>query len=155
MSDENDGKASLTPSGFLTICNTKRRMRAQRLTLILCVCAVSLMLMGVGEKYRKQGNALSLRVYDVLLREKYCTDLQDCHRKEVMFGEDGNRVNLHLYGVHDRKVIASVLSVVAAEGMGITGGVPITIRFFLKSKKELLGLKSFTASPAIIMEVNE
>jgi len=151
MNDENGGKPSLTPGNFLTSCRKKRI----RLMLILCVCAVSLMLMGMGEKYSEQGRALSPRVYEVLFREGYCTDWQDCYRKEVMFGEDGNRVNLHLYGVQDRKVIASVLSMVAAEGMEITGGVPITIRFFSKPKKELLGLKSFTASPAIIMEVNE
>lgn len=155
MSEENGRKASLTPGGFLTICNTKRKMRAQRLTLIFCVCAMSLMLMGMGEKYSEQGGRLGKRIHALLITEGYCAKNNNLNCKDVLFGEDGNRVNLHLYGVHDRKVIASVLSVVAAEGMEITGGVPITIRFFSKPKKELLWLKSFTASPAIIMEVNE
>jgi len=147
MNDENDGKPSLTPGDFLTSC---RKKRINRLALTLFLCAVSLMLLGMGEKYSEQGGRLGRRIHTLLMTEGYYKK-----NNEVLFGEHGNRVNLHLYGIHDHKVIASVLSVVAAEGMEITGGVPITIRFFSKPQKELLGLKSFTASPAIIMEVNE
>lgn len=132
--------------------NLKRKKRIRRMALILCVCAVSLMLMGMGEKYSKQGGRLSNRIVNVLITDGYCQG-QDC--KGIVLGEHGNRVNLQLYGVRDQKVIASVLSMVAAEGLKITDGVPITIRFFAKPKNELLGLKAFTANPSIIMEVNE
>jgi hypothetical protein len=138
-----------------TIGNFQTKKRIYKLALIFFVCSASLMLMGMGEKYRRPGGVLYHSIINTIIAYGYCSDEQDCYRKEVMFGEHGNRVNLHLYDIHDQELIASILSMVATKGMQITGGVPIMIRFFSKPKKELLGHKSFSASPAITMEVNE
>ena len=100
----------------LNIGSPKLKRRAKRLVVISCICIMSLMLMGMGEKYRKQGGLVYKKILNVLVTENYCHDAQDCYRKEVIFGEHGNRVNWHLYGVHDQRVIASILTVVATEG---------------------------------------
>ena len=114
-----------------------------------------LLLTGCGEKYSKQGHRLGKKVHEILLHEHYCQRTNNKNCQGVLFGEHGNRVNLNLYGIHDQKIITSVLTMVVTDGLQITGGVPITIRFYAKPKEELLGLKAFTASPSIILEVNE
>ena len=133
----------------------RQYLLAPRFIRVILVVLTGVLLMGMGERYGKQGHTLGGKVYQALIQQGYCVDIDDCHKKAVMFGEDGNRVNLNLYGVEDRKVLSAVFAMVLTEGLEITGGVPITISVFPKPKKEYLGAKSFFQKPSIRMEVNE
>jgi hypothetical protein len=129
---------------------------SKRLFTILLVVVTALLTMGMGEKYSKEGHALSKKVYEVFLQQGYCTDVNDCYKKEYFFGEHGNRVNIHLYGVTDRKLISTVFAMVLNEGSEVTGGAPITIRVYPRPKKEyMVGFKTFTKEPIITMEINQ
>ncbi len=128
---------------------------SKKFLTVLFVAVTALLTMGMGEKYSKEGNALGKKMYDVLLQQGYCADLKDCHKKEALFGEHGNRVNLHLYGVTDRKLLSIIFAMVLSEGSEITGGAPITIRVYPRPNKEYLGFKSLTKEPIITMEINQ
>lgn len=120
--------------------------------LILLVCGH---LAGCGEKYRTEGNALSKQLFDILIKNGYCKNYDECYAKEVMYGEDGDRVYLGIYGISDQKLLGEVLSFVVTEGRQITGGVPITVSVFSGKKREYVNsIKSFTAKPVIHLEIN-
>jgi len=126
-----------------------------RFIRVILVVLTGMLLMGMGERYSKQGHALGKRVVEVLIQQGYCSDGNDCNKREVVLGEHGNRVNFNFYGMTDSKVLSVVFAMVLTEGLEITGGVPITISVFPKPKKEYLGAKSFFQKPSIRMEVNE
>jgi hypothetical protein len=108
----------------------------------------------MGEKYSEQGHALYRRIFLDLREKGYCDEKSLCSSKIHAYGEHGDRVNLNFYGTTDKKIIGAIMECVAKDGLVVTDGVPITIRFYSKSKEELLGLKYFTKTPAIIMEIN-
>lgn len=132
-----------------------RNISFQTVFMILSLYMVSIPAWAGYEPYREQGHALSKELFTILIAESMCSDGQDCNNKELLLGEHGNRVNLHFYGVNDPGVIAKIVSVVAEKGLRITNGAPITIRFYKKTKKELLGFKSFFAESSITLEINE
>lgn len=126
----------------------------KRLVAVFFVIIAGPLMMGMGEKYTKEGHALAARVYQVLIQEGYCADLLDCQKKESFYGGHGNRVNLYFYGITDRKLIATVLATVVSEGVLVTHGAPITIEVYQKPHAEYLGLKSLFKKPMINLEVN-
>lgn len=112
-------------------------------------------IMGPGERYTREGNALSKKVFQTLIQEGFCTDLQDCNKKEPLFGEDGDRVHLNIYGITDHRILSGIFTMVASEGMKTTNGVPITLTAFQKPKKEYMGFNSFFKESMIKLEINE
>ena len=126
-----------------------------RLFTVLFVVVTALLTMGMGEKYSKEGHALAKKVYEVLIQHGYCTEIRDCNKKLTIAGEHGNRVNIHLYGVTDRKLISIVFNMVLNEGPEITGGAPITLRVYPRPNSEYMGFKSFSKEPIITMEINQ
>lgn len=109
----------------------------------------------IGEKYSKQGKNIGKIVYQKLIEVGYCIDIKDCHKKRVLFGEDGDRVHLNIYGITDRKVISEVVSMVVEDGIVSTGGVPISLHFYFKNQDSFLGFNAFFKSESILVEVNE
>jgi len=130
---------------------------SKRFFIVFLVSVTALLTMGMGEKYSKEGKALGKKVFEVLHQQGYCsnTDPTDCYKKQLLFGDYGNRVNLHLYGVTDRKTLSTIFAMVLSEGSEITGGAPITIRVYPRPKNEYLGFKSFSKEPIIAMEINQ
>ncbi len=110
-----------------------------------------------GERYEKEGHALGAKIYEVLIQKKFCLTLNDCQKKEVLYGESGDRVYLNLYGIQDREIISDVLQMVLSEGIKTTKGAPITISVYQKQKNQYLGLKSALSppDPTIRLVVNE
>lgn len=107
---------------------------------IFMIVISSFFLMGMGERYSEQGRALGKAVYEELIRQRFCTDFSDCQKKKPMYGENGDRVRLNLYGIQDRELLSKVFSMVAKDGMGITNGAPITLSAFPGQKADYLGL---------------
>ncbi len=135
-----------------------RRSVMQKLKLI----AVSVLLfvsfanrpaMAMGEKYREQGNALSKAIYQELIKTGLCKDNNNVIGKLPMYGGHGNQVNFSIYKP-DRKILAATFEFLIAHGIEITGGVPIAIRIYPKSREEY-GNIVISPKPAIQLEINE
>lgn len=112
-------------------------------------------IMGPGERYTREGHALGEKVYQTLIQEGFCADLRDCQKKEPLFGEDGDRVHLNIYGITDHRILSVIFAMVVREGMKTTNGVPVTLTAFQKPKKEYMGFNSFSKKSMIQLEVNE
>lgn len=132
-----------------------KRTIAGKLTIALAAIFVmaSGSALGLGEKYSEQGKELGAEIYIVLNKYGYCEKRDGC--SGVLFGEHGNRVNIHLYGLTDMRIIGAVVGYVAERGMDITKGVPITIEIYREQKEKTTGFRSFIVDPFIVMEINK
>jgi hypothetical protein len=109
--------------------------------------------MAMGEKYSKQGDALSKAMDRELINRGLCKDFNDINNKLPMFGGHGNQVNFSIYKP-DRKILAATFEFLIAHGIEITGGVPIAIRVYPKSREEY-GNIVFSPKPTIQLEIKE
>jgi hypothetical protein len=109
--------------------------------------------MAVGEQYREQGNALSKAIFQELIKTGLCKDTNDVIGKLPMYGGHGNQINFSIYKP-DRKILAATIEFLIAHGFEITGGVPIAIRVYPKSREEY-GNFLISPKPTIQLEINE
>jgi hypothetical protein len=121
---------------------------------ILAALACMALLSSCGEKFRDQGDQLSVAIHAELQRAGRCNDAQDCKDKFVLLGEHGNQVNLNMYGVTDRTVRSDVLRFVSTSGTAITGGVPIALSFYSDPKSELVSGHQ-SADPDQTLRINK
>lgn len=107
----------------------------------------------MGEKYSEQGQALSKAIDRELINSGLCKDYNDVKNKLLMYGGHGNQVNFSIYKP-DRKILAATFEFLIAHGLEITGGVPIAIRVYPKSREEY-GNIVFSPNPTIQLEIKE
>lgn len=123
----------------------------RRLALPIGLC-LTIFLVGCGEKFTQEGNALGLAINEHLIAQKLCTDASDCQKKVEMYGGHGNQVNFSAYAVKDPKLVGAVMGFVASEGMRITKGVPISIAFYADAHANHVNTFNFS-KPIIKLEV--
>ncbi len=114
--------------------------------IILIVC----LLVGCGEKYSTQGRALSKKIDDYLISRGICSTVKDCNVKFETYEGHGNQVNYSIYNPKDRKGLAVLIEFVIENGIQITGGVPISISVYPKSRKDY---GNFIFNPETIIKV--
>lgn len=125
--------------------------------ILISILLVALFSIGVanamGEKYREQGQALSMAIDRELISRGLCKDFNDVKSKLLMYGGHGNHVNFSIYQP-DRKVLAITFEFIVAHGLEVTGGVPISVSVYPKSREEY-GNIIFSPNPTIQLEVKE
>ncbi len=114
--------------------NINKRSRYVTHSIILAALLI-IFITGCVEKYNKQGHALSKELNNHLMKQGFCTS-KNCKRDFEIFGGHGNRVNFSIYNPKDKKVLASIIEYVVEHGLQVTGGVPISIYVYPKSRKE-------------------
>lgn len=113
--------------------------------------------MAAGEKYSEQGHALSKALVVELVKEKICVDVKACAEMLQMYGEDGDRIHLHIYSQTNRSFVSAVSRYLIESGLKVTGGVPITLLAFPGSHAQYMGIKAAFGSKeyAIKLEINK
>lgn len=114
---------------------------------------LSITICGCGEKYARQGELLSAAIKRNHEKER-CLSSENCWSNFEVFGEHGNRVNINIYGVDSEKDISGTLMFVSENGLRITGGVPISLRFFREKKEDLLNESKF-ATPTQMLRIDK
>jgi hypothetical protein len=117
---------------------------------LLAVIIVSI-LVGCGEKYSEQGHILSREIHNNLISRGICTS-KDCNAEYEVYGGHGNQINYSIYNPKDRKVLAALIEFVVENGLQISGGVPISISVYPKSRSEY-GNMLFNPKPIVKVEV--
>lgn len=124
------------------------------LLVFLIVLFLGSSLMGCGEKYTEQGNALAQEINRELIGRGLCKNSRDCFDLLPMYGEHGDQVYFNFYGVNagNRRAFTIVIELVMSRGMEITKGVPITIQAFPKPHEEYVNNFS-SKKPVLKLEV--
>lgn len=103
-----------------------------------------LTLTGCGEKYSTQGNMLTKKIYEHMIYEKICSDINDCNNNVEIYTSHGNRVNYMLYNVKNRKILSSIIEFIVENGINITNGVPISVSVYPEPRKYYGNFHIFT-----------
>lgn len=77
----------------------------------------------------------------------------DCSKKIRLYGGHGNQVNYSIYAP-DKKALAATIAFVVENGMEITGGVPISVSVYPRSR-ESYGNMFFSPNPTISLEISK
>lgn len=109
--------------------------------------------LAMGEKYAEQGNRLGRAIEQHLIDKKICSnDAQRCVKKLTMYGGHGNRINFSIYAP-DRQALAAMFSFLVQHGMEVTGGIPISITVYPKTRAAY-GNIFFSPPEQMTMEIN-
>jgi hypothetical protein len=107
----------------------------------------------MGEKYSEQGNALSTAMDRELIGRGLCKSINEVNNRLPMYGGHANQVNFSVYKP-DRKILAATFEFLIMHGLEITGGVPIALRVYPKSREEY-GNIIFSPNPIILLEIKK
>ena len=111
-----------------------------------------------GSGFSDQGNALSKALSEHLTKKKVCRDYQNCHQLLQMHGEDGGgRIYFSMYGQADAALSSMVAGFLVANGLEITGGMPITLFVFKGPKTQYWGFLAMIrkSQESIKLEINK
>lgn len=109
-----------------------------------------------GDKFSSQGNALYKSILDELIRQGVCSDNQSCSNALRLYSEDGDRIYMNMYGQTDKRLGSVVAKHIIENGIGLTGGVPITLRIYASQKSENTGFRSFIKRGAsVTLEIDK
>lgn len=106
-----------------------------------------------GGKYNAQARVLSSIIYSELIAHSVCIDADDCRSKEVFYGDHDDRVVFNFYGISESDAVFPIIS--SAVNFSKTESVSVVLSFYIKSKRDLLGLKGRFVKPRIKVEINK
>lgn len=110
----------------------------------------------IRDRHEEEGARLALEIHEFLKEENICSSPMECKKLFSTYRRHGNKVNLNIYGVNNKKSNEAVLKVfelVLNRGVIITDGVPITIRVFSKSREEYGSIiPGFGPKPIVTLE---
>lgn len=125
------------------------KVSLRRSAFIFCVCVVCLVLVAWGAvnfldllggysdgKYSEQASRLSKSIDMDLISRGFCSTVNECDTQLEVYGGHGNRINYTIYGPKSRKILAAFIGFVVENGVEITGGVPISISVYPKTREE-------------------
>jgi hypothetical protein len=130
-----------------------QKLKLFAVSVLLFVSLPNWPAMAMGEKYSEQGHTLSKAIYQELIRTGLCKDSDEVIARLPMYGGHGNQVNFSIYKP-DRKILAATVEFLIAHGFEITGGIPIAIRVYPKSREEY-GNIVISPKPTIQLEIDE
>ena len=128
-------------------------------TTLLIVGVLSLLPAGsalaIGEKYADQGARLGRAIDKHLIDQKICmSGGQDCNRKLPMYGGHGNKINFSIYAP-DKQALAAMVAYLIEHGMEVTGGVPISITVYPKTREAYASLLFSSPDPSITFKIDK
>jgi hypothetical protein len=110
--------------------------------------------MAKTEKFREQGHALVTAMHQELIQQNLAPSDFNGFLKEVpLYGGHGDKVNLTIYKP-DRNALAAIFKFLVVHGLEVTGGVPISIRVYPKSREEYGNIISLPKA-SIELEIKE
>jgi hypothetical protein len=111
-----------------------------------------------GSGFSEQGNALYKALNEHLVAKGVCKDHQTCHNAHQIYREDGGgHIYFNMYGQSDKALASTVAEFLVANGLKITGNMPITLRVFEGPKTQYLGFKAMInrSQESIKLEINK
>lgn len=111
-----------------------------------------------GSGFTEQGNALYKALTEHLIAKGICKDYKTCHDAHQIYSEDGGgRIYFNMYGQTDKALSATVAGFLVANGLKITGGMPITLSVLEGPKTQYLGFKAMISKrqDSIKLEINK
>jgi hypothetical protein len=109
---------------------------------------------GAGNRFAAEGARLSAAIERNLIEKNICrADATDCSKQIRLYGGHGNKVNYSIYAP-DKKALAATIAFVVENGMEITGGVPISVSVYPRSR-ESYGNMFFSPHPTISLEISK
>lgn len=124
--------------------------------LLLYICIPTNAMAGSG--FSDQGNALYKALNDHLIEHGVCKDYQTCNNAHQIFSEEsGSRIYFNMYRQTEKSLSSTVAGFLAANGLNITGGIPITLSVFSGSHEKYQGLRRIFGSSdeSIKLEINK
>lgn len=119
----------------------------------------SLEVYAMGKKYSEQGAKFAVAMRSALASKGFCKTPRECYDLLPGTIETDSLVLVHLYEVGETNHAAflAVVALALTDGIGITGGIPITIKAFRETHDEYRasGLVIKDVKPLATIEVNK
>ncbi|TAN35473.1 MAG: hypothetical protein EPN23_11095 [Verrucomicrobia bacterium] len=107
-----------------------------------------------GERYTKEGNALSVRINNELASQGFCHSPKECDDIFEMYGGHGDRVHFSIYAPNTL-ALAMIFKLLVEKGTEITNGVAISVTVYPRPRDEYGNTAFYSHKPSIILEITQ
>ena len=106
----------------------------------ICVLLVSIFfLTSFWSDYSFQKSRVSPKLFDIVIKNKICSSIQDCINKEVFLGSGrGSAVRYYFYGITDQGVIDKIINCIVEEKKLLNDDTPFYVRFYAHSHHQIM-----------------
>jgi len=122
-----------------------------KLSCFALIASMSIALSACGERYTEQAHALVDAMTKDVVKKGLCDDFSSCYSSMELNAAHSTQIGFYIYAAKDRVILAAMLDFIAAYGIGVTGGIPISIHIYREKQENV----HFWTTPMIELKVRK